>query len=80
METSIEIIEGVPQIIHKVPLDASVSNVLAELDLASMFDHLIIGPSPYPWVMHTAFAQALASARVANAENRVLASGIPIRS
>ncbi len=80
METSTEIVEGVPQIVHKVPLDATVSQVLSELDFASMFDRLIIGPSPYPWVMHTAFVQALTAAGVSNAQERVWASGIPIRA
>ena len=80
MESSTEIIEGIPQIVHKIPLDANVSQILSELDLTSMFDRLIIGPSSYPWVMHTAFVQALTSAGVPNGEERVLASGIPIRT
>ena len=80
MESSTEIIGGVPQIVHKAPLDATVSKILSELDLASMFDRLIIGPSPYPWVMHTAFVQALTAAGIPNAHERVLASGIPIRT
>jgi hypothetical protein len=45
-----------------------------------MFDRLIIGPSQYPAVMYEAFTQALKAAGVADAENRVLISGIPIRT
>jgi hypothetical protein len=80
MESSTELIGGVPQIVHKIPLDVTVSPVLAELDLPKMFDRLIIGPSPYPLVMYDAFMQALKTAGVPDAENRVFVSGIPIRT
>jgi hypothetical protein len=45
-----------------------------------MFDRLIIGPSPYPLVMCDAFTEALKAAGIPDAENRVRASGIPIRT
>jgi hypothetical protein len=79
METSTEVVGGVPQIVHKIPLDASVDPVLAELDLARMFDRLIIGPSPFPLPIGDAFVDALSKAGVSDAGNRVFASGIPIR-
>jgi hypothetical protein len=71
MISSTEVVGGVPQIIYQIPLDESVSPALAELDLVSMFDRLIVGPSPYPWVMYEAFADALAKAGVTDASNRV---------
>jgi hypothetical protein len=80
MESSTEFVGGVPQIIYKIPLDVAASPVLAELDLAKMFDRLIIGPSPYPLVMCDAFTEALKAAGIPDAENRVRASGIPIRT
>lgn len=80
MESSTEVVSGVPQIIYKLPLDVAAAPVLSELDLASMFDRLIIGPSPYPAPMHAAFARALTAAGVQNAEGKIWASGIPIRS
>jgi hypothetical protein len=79
MESSTECIGGVPQTVYRLPLDAKKSDVLAELDLFRMFDRLIIGPSPYPWVMYEAFTAALTSAGVADVSKRVLISGIPIR-
>jgi hypothetical protein len=78
--SSTEVIGGVPQIIFQIPLDESVSPALAELDLVSMFDRLIVGPSPYPWAMYEAFADALAKAGVTDAGNRVRISGIPLRA
>ena len=80
METSTEVIGGVPQIVCKVPLDVTISDALADLDLASKFDRLIIGPSPYPWAMYEAFTEALKKAGVEEAERRVFRSCIPIRS
>lgn len=80
MEHSTEVIGGVPQIVCKIPLDRSVSPALAELDLAAMFDRLIIGPSPYPLAMYEAFKGALTNAGVADAEKKIFASGIPIRT
>ena len=79
MESSTEVIGGIPQVVHKIPLDMSVSTSVADLDLPRMFDRLIIGPTPYPWPMGVAFIEALKQAGVADAENRVVASGIPIR-
>jgi hypothetical protein len=80
MESSAEVIAGVPQIVCKIPLDAAVSPVLAELDIAAMFDRLIIGPSPYPLAMHEAFKAALTTAGVVDAGSKIFASLIPIRS
>ncbi len=80
MESSMEIVAGVPQIIHKIPLDANASPILAELDIAAMFDRLIIGPSPYPLAMYEAFRTVLTTAGVADAGSKIFASLIPIRS
>jgi hypothetical protein len=79
MISSTEIIGGVPQIIYQIPLDKSASSALAELDLISLFDRLVIGPSPYPWAMYDAFVDVLAKEGVADAVNRVCVSGIPLR-
>jgi hypothetical protein len=78
--SSTEVIAGVPQIIHKIPLDGTVSPTLAELDLAAMFDRLILGPTQYPLVMFETFKVALESAGVTSAANKIFASQIPIRT
>jgi hypothetical protein len=80
METATETIGGVPQLIHKIPLDHSVSETLADIDIVQIFDRLIIGPSLYPWPMYEAFVGALVQSGVSDAANRVFTSGIPIRS
>ena len=80
IDASIETVRGVPQVVYQLPLDAARSDALADLDLYRMLDHLIIGPSFYPWVMYDAFVKALSAAGVTDASNRVVVSGIPICS
>jgi hypothetical protein len=80
IEPSTEVVSGVPQVVYKVPLDASVSNQIADLDFTQIFDHLIIGPTSYPWPIYSAFVDELTKAGVANSAERVLVSGIPIRA
>jgi hypothetical protein len=80
MESAIEVVGGVPQLIYKLPLDSTASPALADLDFSRMFHRLIVGPSPYPWPMYEAFREALTKAGIADAQERVWASGIPIRT
>lgn len=80
VELATETIGGVPQIIYKLPIDATVSDTLAGLDFSHLFDRLIIGPSPYPYAQYEAFVAALEKAGVQNARERVFVSGIPIRT
>jgi hypothetical protein len=80
MESSIEVVGGVPQPVYKIPLEVRVSPALTDLDFASIFDRLIIGPTTYPWVMYEAFVKALAGAGIGDAEQRVWTTDIPIRA
>ena len=75
-----ETVRGVPQVVYQLPLDAARSDALADLDLCRILDRLIIGPSSHPWVMYDGFVKALTAAGVTDAHNRVVVSGIPIRS
>jgi hypothetical protein len=79
VESSTEIVGGIPQIVYKLRLDEAKSPALAELDLSRILDRQIIGPSPYPWVMYEAFVAALSKAGIPDAENRVFISNIPVR-
>ena len=79
MESSTEVVAGVPQIIYRVPLDGSASPLIADLDFPQVFDRLIVGPTPYPWPIYGAFVEALKATGVPNADERVFVSNIPIR-
>ena len=59
IEESIESVAGVPPLVFKVPLDAAASADLAEIDLYSMLDRIIIGPSSYPDVLWSALCGLL---------------------
>ena len=79
VESSTEVVAGVPQLVYKLPLEANVSPFLADLDMARIFDRLIIGPSPYAWAISQAFSAALKKCGVDDADERICISGIPIR-
>lgn len=80
ISSAIEVIDGVPQTVYKVPLDGGGQRGLEALDFPKIFDRVIIGPSQYPWVMKEAFIEVLKSAEIADADQRVFISGIPIRT
>ena len=80
IESSTEIVAGTPQVVFKLPLDKRVNPILADLDFSTLFDRLIIGPSPYPTAMLEAYLAALLSAGVEQAQNKIFVSNIPIRS
>jgi hypothetical protein len=80
MESSTEVVNGIPQVVYKVPLDEKVAPELASLDLARAFDRLIIGPTQFAPAMYEAFVVGLKNIGVTDAERRVVASNIPIRT
>jgi hypothetical protein len=80
IETSTEVIAGVPQLIHKIPLDGNVSPLVADLDLGQVFDRLIVGPTQYAHPICRALAEALDAAGIADAHARVRFSEIPLRA
>jgi hypothetical protein len=80
MASSVEVVDGVPQIVYKIPLSGGPPPDLAGLAIPQLVDRVIIGPSPYPWPMYEAFTAALAGAGVKDAGARVFVSGIPIRT
>ena len=79
IDSSTEVVGGIPQVVYRIPFDGAVSDALSQFDLAHIFDHLIIGPSLYPWSTLEAFTTALKNAGVAESEKRIILSGIPIR-
>jgi hypothetical protein len=77
--SSIEVIGGVPQIVHQIPLHEDPNNDVVGVGISALVNRIIIGPTVYNVPMHMAFTEALAKAGVAGAANRVVWSGIPIR-
>lgn len=50
------------------------------LDPNELLDRIVIGPTPYPFAMHEAFASALTDAGVVDAGKRIVISQIPVRT
>ena len=80
MEPSTDVVFGVPQPVQRLPLDAVKSLLIGSLDLAAIFDRLIIGPTQYAAALTEAFAAALTSGGVTDAWNRIHLSKVPLRT
>jgi hypothetical protein len=59
MQSATTVLGGIPQVVYKIPLDERVSERLADIDFARIFDRLIVGPTPFPWPMFDPFVDAL---------------------
>jgi hypothetical protein len=77
ISSSIKTVRGIPQTVYEVPLVELVGRNPDRLP--SLIDRVIIGPSPYPRPMSDAFVATLKDAGVADANQRVFVSDIPIR-
>jgi hypothetical protein len=72
-------IGGVPQPISKIPLRDVPDEGLRGLEIPSLVDRVIIGPTEYPNVIREAFLGALTNAGVPDAAQRIVVSDIPLR-
>ena len=72
-------VDGVPQIVYKVPLSAPASP-REGLNLENALDHIIIGPSQYAAVIQKAFVRILRELGIQDAKERVTLSNIPLRA
>ena len=79
LEREILTINSVPQIIYKIPLRESSDPTLGGLNVPSLVERVIIGPTQHPTVVGAAFVALLAERGVADAKDRVCLSAIPLR-
>jgi hypothetical protein len=80
IDSTTEVVAGIPQVVYRIPLDAGKSSALNDFDFAKVFDRIIIGPTQVPWSMVDAFLRELESVGVPDAIKRIVVSGIPIRT
>jgi hypothetical protein len=73
-------VNGIPQIVYKIPLENNSGAGIVGLSLTELLDRVIIGPTQFPWVTYEAFVAALDAAGVKDAGSRVFVSSIPIRT
>lgn len=77
---SVEVINGIPQLIYKIPLEENQEAGISKIAIPQFIDRVIIGPSAFPWPIYEAFVSALEAAGVPDAGNRVVVSNIPLRT
>jgi hypothetical protein len=80
IKKSIEIIDGIPQPIYKIPLINNPEANLSGLSIADMVERIIIGPSVFPAPMVEAFATTLLEAGASSDSTKVVVSNIPLRT
>lgn len=74
-----EVIKGVPQPICKIPLEDIPDEGLLGIEIPSLLDRIIIGPTEFPAAIKKAFISALIDANVSNPESKIVISNIPLR-
>ena len=72
-------IEGVPQLIYRIPLKNSPQEGLFGADIPSFIERIIVGPTEYQVVSCQAFEEVLNRKGIGNASERIVCSNIPLR-
>lgn len=80
LQSSIEVVAGVPQQVYKIPLRNDPASEISGLEPHELIDRVIIGPTQFAWAMYEAFVVALEGAGIKDAGSRVLVSQIPVRT
>ena len=80
IEKKIVDINGVPQEILMLPLNHDPEHEIIRLDIPSILDKIIVGPTQYPFSVSNAFVTLLSEMGVDNAHEKVTVSGIPLRT
>jgi hypothetical protein len=79
IESSIQVVGGIPQRVYEIPLENNAAAGIA-LGVVDLLDRVIIGPSQFPIAMYDAFVEELNKAGVRDTRSRVFASQIPVRT
>jgi hypothetical protein len=79
MTASSQTINGIPQIVFQIPLKDSPGQDVVGVQIPSLVDRIIIGPTAYAAPIYATLVAALTRAGITDAAARVVGSGIPIR-
>ena len=79
IEEALEAVQGLPQLIQKIPLKDDPSVGLHAADVPNLLRLLIIGPTEFPLVIRDALVAAMREANVSSPEEKVRISWIPLR-
>lgn len=79
LSATLESVRGLPQMVYRIPLENIPEEGLVGLDVPSLVDRIIIGPTSEPEALVEAFTLLLEQAGVPDAASRVVSSDIPLR-
>jgi hypothetical protein len=77
---TIECINGIPQVVYKLPLENSPENEVHSVSIKELIDKVIIGPTDYPLPLLDAFSITLENAGIEKPFDKIIISGIPLRT
>lgn len=77
---NVEPVNGIPQLVQKIPLRNAPHQGLHGADIPSLLDRIIIGPSEFPLVIRDALIAAMRDAHVIEPADKVRISWIPLRA
>jgi hypothetical protein len=78
-QRKIELINGIPQTVIKVPLREWPDDGIVGLELPNLLDRVIIGPSQFPVTMAQALATEMKAAGIPDPATKITISDIPLR-
>jgi len=73
-------IHGIPQVVHKVPLENNTEQGIHGMSLNELLDRVIIGPSQYSLSIAQSLSRAMERAGVDKPDSKIAISNIPIRT
>ncbi|SDW39364.1 Protein of unknown function [Albimonas donghaensis] len=80
MQKEIETIGGVPQHVGKLKLVSSPANGLHGIELTSLLERIIIGPTEHAHMIQLAYVEALEQLGFSDPASKVVLSNIPLRN
>jgi hypothetical protein len=72
-------LEGLPQRIFKIPFVNYPDEGLVGIEIPELLDRIIVGPTEFPLEIKSVFVEKLKELGIADAFDRVVISGIPLR-
>lgn len=80
LEEKVEVVDGVPQIVLKIPLQDVPEKGLVGIEIPKLVSRVIIGPSSFPIPIYDAFVSSLRKIGMSDPESKIVISGIPLRT
>jgi hypothetical protein len=80
LELGVEIVNGIPQPIYKIPLQDDFERGMIGISIPALIERVIIGPTQFPAAVWQALKTELETVGVTDAKDKIFCSNIPVRS